>query len=261
MHIPHRPFFNRFAIPFLLVLVLAGCGVGGDSDDPEPTLEPTATVPLAPGQKSVGEVLDEIAAATGTISSARTVFTTRTADGTPTANAVTTEEYIAPDKRRIQTSTGSTVVDDQIAVGSAVYMRGAFVASAVAPMLGTEVWVTVDPSLVPADTPVGNVVGYLTGPFQMPFASVSDDMRGRGVTHAGQIESGGRTCTVWTFIDTSSFGDRIDYALSIDAQGLPCTLVERAGSIENVTTFEFNIPGLQIVAPDSATPVSGTPEG
>jgi hypothetical protein len=257
MHTSHRPFLIRLSIPFLLVLVLAGCGVGGDSDDPKPTLEPTATMPLAPGQKSVGELLDEITAAAGSISSARTVFTTRSADGTPTANAVTTEEYIAPDKRRIQTSTGSTVVDDQIAVGSSVYMRGAFVASAVAPMLGTEVWVTVDPSLVPADTPVGN----LTGPFQMPFASVSDDMRGRGVTQAGQIESGGRTCTVWTFVDTSSFGDRIDYALSIDAQGLPCTLVERAGTIENVTTFEFNIPGLQIVAPDSATPVSGTPEG
>ena len=252
----------RVSIPIVLILLLSACGFGDSKDPtPTPTLQPEVTVPLAPGQLSVGQLLDGIEASAGSIVSARTVFTTTTTDGTPTTSATTTEEFIAPDKRRIQTTNGSTVIDDQIRIGSAIYMRGSFVVSAVAPMLTSDTWVTVDPSLVPADTPVGNVVTYLTSPFRLPFTSVSDEMRGRGVTQVGQIQSGGRTCTVWTFVDTSDFGDRIDYALSIDAQGLPCSLIERAGTIENVTTFEFNIPGLEIIAPDSATSVSGTPEG
>jgi hypothetical protein len=244
----------------LLVLALVACDSGGNND-PTPSPEPTATEPLAPGQKSVGELIDGMNAAMGSITSARTVFSTKSTDGTPTTSPVTTEEYIAPDRRRIATSTGSTIVDEQIAIGPAIYMRGSFVTSAVAPMLGTDVWVTVDPALVPSDTPVGNVVAYLTAPFRLPFESVSDSLRGRGVTQGGQVEVAGRTCTTWTFVDTTSFGDKIDYELTIDAQGLPCSLVERAGTIENVTTFEFNVPGLVIVAPDSATPVSGTPEG
>jgi hypothetical protein len=256
----HRPFSLRHLLPIVLALVLVACDSGGN-DDPTPTVAPTPTQALAPGQKSVGELLDGMNAAMNSIASARTVFSTRSTDGTPTASATTTEEYVAPDKRRIVTATGSTIADEQIAIGSAIYMKGAFVSSAVAPMLGTDVWVTVDPALVPTDTPVGNVVAYLTAPFQLPFASVSDNLRGRGVTEGSQVEVAGRTCTSWTFVDTTSFGDRIDYELTIDARGLPCSLVERAGTIENVTTFEFDIPGLTIVAPDSAQPVSGTPEG
>ena len=260
MQLRSTSLFARFCIALVLILLLAACNNDG-SNDPSPTTEPEATMPLAPGQVSVGQLLDGIQESAGSIASARTVFTTRSIDGTPTTASTTTEEYIAPDQRRIQTSNGSTIIDDQIRIGSAVFMRGSFVVGAVAPMLGPDIWVTVDPTLVPTDTPVGNVVSYLMSPFQLPFASVSEEMRGRGATQAGQIESGGRTCTVWTFVDTSDFGDRIEYALSIDAQGLPCSLIERAGTIENVTTFEFNIPGLQIIAPNSATPVSGTPEG
>ncbi|MEJ7839111.1 MAG: hypothetical protein WKF81_09855, partial [Thermomicrobiales bacterium] len=220
----------------IAVSTLAACS-SGDSSDPEPTTAPTATLPLAPGQQSLGQLLDGVEVQLATIASARTVFSSQTAGGTPTTSPVTTEEYIAPDSRRIVTSNGTTVVDEQIAIGAMVYMRGSFVSTAVAPMLGSDIWVNIDPALVPADTPVGNVVSYLTGPYRMPFASISDDMRSRGVTQAGQIDIAGRTCTVWIFVDTTSFGDRIDYALSIDAQGLPCSLTERAGTVENLTTF------------------------
>lgn len=259
-----RPRSFRFAPRFLtlaiVTILIAGCS-SDDSDDPTPTIEPSATVPLAPGQLSLGQLLDGIAAEVTTITSVRTVFTSKTTSGAPGTSPVTTEEYIAPDQRRIVTTSGTTVVDEQIAIGSTVYMRGSFVSTAVAPMLGTDIWVNVDPALVPVDTPVGNVVGYLTEPFRMPFATVSNDLRNRGVTQSGQAEVAGRTCTVWTFVDTTSFGDRIEYGLAIDTTGLPCSLTERAGTVENITTFEFNIPGLQIIAPENAQPVSGTPEG
>lgn len=261
---PFRAYAFRLVSSLVALIVavslLAACS-SGDSSDPEPTSAPTATLPLAPGQLALGQLLDGVEVQLATIASARTVFSSQTTGGTPTTSPVTTEEYIAPDSRRIVTSNGTTVVDEQIAIGPMVYMRGSFVSTAVAPMLGTNIWVNVDHALVPADTPVGNVVSYLTGPYRMPFASISDDMRSRGVTQAGQINIAGRTCTVWTFVDTTSFGDRIDYALAIDGQGLPCSLTERAGTIENLTTFEFNLTGLQIVAPEEAQPVSGTPEG
>lgn len=253
---------SRVLTSIVVISLLAACS-SDDAADPTPTstTEIEATAPLAPGQLSLGQLLDGIAVEVSTITSARTVFTSQSTGTTPGTSAVTTEEYIAPDQRRIVTTNGATVVDEQIAIGSTVYMRGSFVSAAVAPMLGTDIWVNVDPSLVPADTPVGNVVGYLTSPFRMPFATVSEDLRNRGVSEAGQAEVAGRTCTVWTFVDTTDFGDRIEYGLAIDAEGLPCSLTERAGTVENVTTFEFDIPDLQIVAPESAQPVSGTPEG
>jgi hypothetical protein len=253
----------RLVIPVLLILLLASCGVGGNNDpDPTVTPQPTATTEvLAPGQLSVGQLIDGMATAYGTIGNARTVFVTSSTSGTPTMSPMTTETWIAPDRRQIVTAVGDQVVDDQIAIGGTVYMRGSFVTSAVAPMIGTDTWVTVDPALVPADTPVGNVVAYLTAPFRLPFANLSDSMRGRGVTAVGQETIAGRACTAYTFVDTTSTGDRIDYRLAIDERGLPCSLTEQVGAIVNTTTFEFDIPDLRIVAPDSATPVSGTPEG
>lgn len=252
-----RPFLAFAAV---LILFLAACSTGG-GEDPTPTPEPTAPPTLAPGQLTVGQLLDGMSSAFANVGNARTVFTSRTTDGTPTTSPVTTEVWVAPDKRQIQTASGGTVVDDQIAIGNRIYMRGAFVTSTVAPMVSTDIWITLDPALVPPGTPVGNVLTYLTSPFRLPFANVSDGMRARGVTAAGQTQVAGRTCTVYTFADTTSFGDLLEYQLAIDDRGLPCSLTERAGTFENVTTFEFDVPGLDVIAPDAATPVTGTPEG
>jgi hypothetical protein len=254
---------RRWLILMLSVtLVLAGCSNGSDKPEPTPTPEPSPTAPLAPGQKTVRDLLAGVETAWPAVTSVRTVFSTTDTSGTPgAATAVTTEEYIAPDRRRIIVSAGDTVVDEQIAIGSSVFMRGSFVVSAVAPMLGPDTWVTVDPSLVPPDSPVGNVVTYLTQPYHLSILNVSDDLLPRGVSQMGPRDIDGRSCMVWGFVDTTDFGDRIDYELALDDQGLPCSLVERAGTVENVTTFAFNVPEMHITAPDSAQPVSGTPEG
>ena len=252
-----------FVMTMLVCLILTACSTGGGTKDPTPTPEPTATAPLAPGQKTVGELLDGIRTSFEGVSSVQTTFSTTTiVDGTPSiSGAVTTEQYIAPDRRRIVISSGGQEVDEQIAIGNRIFMRGVFVQSAVAPMLGTDTWVTLDPSLVPGDTPVGNLVSYLTSPYSLVIFDVSDSLRARGVNQLGPRDVNGRTCMAWGFVDTTSFGDRLDYELTIDDAGLPCTFVERAGGVENSTTFEFNVPGLDIIAPDSAREVSGTPEG
>lgn len=247
----------------LLSLLLTACSTDETSKDPTPTPEPSATAPLAPGQKTVGEILDGVEAAFVNITSVTSTFSTISqVDGTPTVTGtVTTEQYVAPDRRRIVISSGGQDVDEQVAIGSSIFMRGAFVASQVAPMLGTDTWVTLDPSLVPSDTPVGNLVEYLTSPYRLSILDASDNLRERGVNQLGPSDVQGRSCMVWSFVETTSFGDRIDYELALDDAGLPCSFTERAGGVENLTLFAFNVPDMEIIAPDTAQEVSGTPEG
>ncbi len=142
-----------------------------------------------------------------------------------------------------------------------MFMRGLFVTTAVAPNVGPAIWIKVDPALVPETSPVGQRVAYLTSPIQPPFAAVSAQMQTQGVTSLGPVTVGNRNCTAYAFVDTTAQGEQIDYELAIDEHSLPCQLVQRASGFSNTTVYEFNDPALRIIAPDAATPVSGTPEG
>jgi hypothetical protein len=86
-------------------------------------------------------------------------------------------------------------------------------------------------------------------------------LRAAPAREAGEVEVGGRVCTVYTFADTTETGTRVDYELALDDANLPCQLVRRAGGFQDSSVFEVNVPDLQIAAPDAPTPVSGTPEG
>jgi hypothetical protein len=187
-----------------------------------------------------------------------------TDDATATAASgvqSTVEETVAPNSRRIVRMTDGVPTDEQVYVNGKVYMWGTFVASAVAPEVGAGTWVTVDPADVPGDTPVGYQLSYLTRPQEAPFGSLSAETRALPAASAGQVQVGGRTCTVYTFLDATELGDRIEYELALDDNDLPCQLVQRAGGFQNSSVFEINVPDLKIIAPDAPTPVSGTPEG
>ena len=248
-----------------LVLLLAACG-GGDADPtPEPTSPPPPTA--APGELTVGDLVAGVEAAWPQVRSLRTTSMSGPVptDGTAATPArgvqSSIEESVAPNSRRILLMTDGAITDEQVWVNDTVYMWGAFVANAVAPEVGSQVWVTVDPTVVPDESTVGRQLRYLTRPFDNPFGAITDDLRAQPAKEAGQVEVGGRACTVYTFADVTETGTRVDYELALDDAGLPCQLVRRAGGFQDSSVFEVNVPDLHVVAPDAPTPVSGTPEG
>lgn len=270
-HPTRRP--RRSIVPLLIGLVVAlalsGCTLGGGNEKPttvaSPTVGPAPT--LTPGQVTVGSLITRIAGSWDKVQTVRSEFTTTvtgpaTPGATPTAmqqTDVITEE-IKPDRRRVVTKVNGATTEE-IRVGNRIYMRGAFVTQMVAPNVGPTIWVTVDPSVVPPDSPVGQEIASLTSPIAPPYQTVSDQMKRRAATPAGSVQVAGRTCTAYTFVDVSPNGGRIDYTLAIDDQDMICSLTQSAGSVQNVTTFAFNVPGLQVIPPDQATPVAATPEG
>jgi len=263
----HRPVVSLVSVAFALTLILSGCSVSGNDPDPTPTPPPTeAPIPtLTADQVSVGDLIDRIDAAWPSVTTMRSTSWSGPANnsiGTPAPDQdATVEETVAPSSRRRVALTNGAPVDEQISINGVVYFKGASVVNAVAPFVGADTWVRVDPTIVPPDSVVGQQLAYLTRPLGPPYDSVSADLRARAATPSGTVTVAGRTCTNYTFVDTTSSGEKIDYALSLDDHDLPCSLVQSAGGFANTTIYEFNNPGIVITAPAGATPVSGTPEG
>lgn len=227
---------------------LAGCGSGSVETVPTDLPATSATVMTAtPGvETTVGDLIAGVEAAWPAVTSMQSTLTEEPVtgdvarDGDPTR---TIEEVVAPASRRLLTVVAGNVTDEHVFAGGRVYMRGAFVAAAVAPEADPSIWVTVDPALVPPTSPLGQRVAYLIRPIEPPFGTVSATLRGQATSPAGTVTVEDRACTAYAFSDATASGEPIAYELAIDASGLPCQLTQR------------------IVAPDAATPVSGTPEG
>lgn len=266
---------SRHSLLLLLIalcvaaLLLSACSQSGGHDTPTEIASPTSVPPptLQAGQVTVGSLLARIAGSWAKVQSVRSEFATTvtglaTPGATPAAShqtRVVTEE-IKPDRRRVLTDDNGATTEE-IRIGDRIYMRGAYVTSMVAPNVGPTTWVTVDPRVVPQDSPVGQEIAYLTSPVAPPYQTVSDQMKQRAATPAGQVQVGDRTCTAYTFADVTPNGGKVDYTLAIDDQNMICSLTESAGAVQNLTTFTFNVPGLSITPPEIATPVAATPEG
>jgi hypothetical protein len=252
------PHLKRYqAIPILLLLVVVtGCG----GSDPAPTPIPTATtVPtLPPGTLSVADLIDRTDAAFAGITSMQSTFwsTEAASAGTPPATGlVTVEQVVLPANRHVTQLTNGQVTDEQLVVDGRVYMKGALVPAAIAPMVDTATWIEVDPAAAVSDSPIAMQVAYLLSPTVSPFAGVSDETRALAAIPAGEVTIDGRTCQRYTFGDAT--GDSgIGYELLLDEDDLPCRLVQSAGGYVNVTTYAFNVPGLVLVAPSIATPAA-----
>lgn len=263
---PSRLLFRLLSIATAAVL-LVSCSTGNNDDDDNTSSDSAAALPTAAdGELTVGELLGEVDAAWSNVTSFRMTSMSgpvpTEGNDTPTPQGpVTIEEWTAPNNRRIVERMGDTITNEQVFVDGKVYMWGTFVGTSVAPEVGPSTWVTLDPSVIPPDTPVGYRVSYITRAGGPPFGSVTEDMRQRPAKEAGTVQAGGRSCTVYTFVDTTQLGEKITYELAIDENNFPCQLIQRAGGFQNSTVYEVNSPDLQILAPDAPLEVSGTPEG
>ncbi len=163
---------------------------------------------------------------------------------------VTTESSIAPDRRHVVRSVNGEVVEEQIAVGGRVFMRGQIVVAAIAPMMGPDAWIEVDPRTADSTAVIAAQVDWLLSPVQSPFATVSDETRALEAFPGETVEIDGRSCQTWTFGDPNG----IQQELALDDNNLPCRLIQRAGDFSNVTIYSFNAAGLSINVPNIATP-------
>ncbi|MBA3275802.1 MAG: hypothetical protein H0T72_08410 [Chloroflexia bacterium] len=244
---------STLAILTLLSILLASCSIS--TDDPFPTPAPTVTaVPtLLADALSVGKLLARVETAWPSVQSMRTTFwSTEAADGgtPPATGMVTVEEVVLPASRRVVVLSDGMPTDEQIAVDGRIYMKGALVPAAIAPLVNAETWVEVDPAAASTDSPVAMQVSYLLSAIVSPFSSISPETAGQEAIAIGEVIIGDRTCQGYTFGDAGG----ILYELTLDERNLPCRLVQKAGASANVTVYDFNIAGLAIAAPDVATP-------
>lgn len=267
----HNPFTSacfRVALTSIAALFLVACTAGSNESDTPPTpAETTAPASVEPGQLSVGELVERINTAWSDVESLRVTSSSgpvpaESSASTPApGGSYTIEEWNAPNNRRITELVEGVVVNEQIYVDGTIYMRGVFVGMAVAPEVGTDTWIILDQDVVPADTPVGARVEYLTREPGSPFDNMSPDMLALPATESGSVRVGDRTCTLYTFGDPGGEGDQIRYEIALDENDLPCQVVQRGGGYQNSSVYEINSGDVEISAPLQGTPVSGTPEG
>ncbi len=252
------PFIKRLVSIVAVAMVLVACGT---SDEAEPTATP-APPTAAPGQLTVADVVAMAEPAWPDVLSMRTTSQSGPIprEGEQTAFTGSVQDWTSNGDRHLIEFENGSAVNEQISVDGTVYMRGRFVSSTVAPELDQNTWVILDTTVVPADTPVGIQIRYLTRQQTNPYGELSTDLLERPVQEAGTVAVGDRTCTVYTFGDENNTGTEIRYELAVDETGLPCQVVQRAGDFQNSTVYEFNT-GVTIEAPLEGTPVSGTPEG
>lgn len=253
---------TRGILTIIVVLALAGCTTGSEAPSPTPT--PPAATPT--DQPASGMTVADLNARVGTawesVGSYRVISVSSQSDsqqGPPTSYTV--ESWQAPNERQIQTITDNAVTDDQIYARGVVYMRGAFVASAVSPEVGSDLWVTIEADAVPPDSPLGFRVAYLTRAPGSPFGQLTPDLLQEPVTPSGSVMVGDRRCNIYVFGDATSSGTAIRYEVALDEQDRPCQVVQRAGGIMNSSVWEIEPAGLEVVAPLEGTPAVGTPSG
>ena len=251
---------------FALAVVLGACG--GDDADPTPTLAPPtvtsaagqsadtpATSPAAspadpaalqPGEVTLGQLADRIAAAWPSVTSYRSETVDLLGDGSPVPNALTvTREVLLPDRKRFVVVEGDTATEI-VYVGNALFTR-----------VGDGPWTPVDTSALAANDRFRQAYAQMTGPVQAPFSGVSERERERIGREGAVTSEGGRSCREHIFPEVGAVGERIEITVLIDAAGLPCSIETLAGSTRNRTTFQYNVP-VTIDAPAgvAASPVA-----
>jgi len=243
-------------LTLLAGLAMVSCSTESDA---EPTTVPTVgmMVPtISPGGTSVGSILDEINTAWASVRAVRTVFWTAAvgdiSDTTPTTGEVTIELAIAPDQRQVIRMVDNVVIEEQVSVGGRIFMKGPIVVAAIAPMVGTDTWVEVDPQGAETTSAVAAQLTWLLSPVESPFGTVSQETRGLEAFPGEAIRIDGRTCNTWQF----GSADGIQQELAVDDQGLPCRLIQRAGEFANITLYEVNPDNAAIVTPAVASPIA-----
>lgn len=254
------PYSLRIAICALAgSFVLSGCSVDLERD-PAPTAAPTA-ITFGPDDVAVGELLDRSRSAWSTLEGWSSEARTEQLDASESGagSTVTVEQVQLPSKRRVLSSTGETVVSEELAIDGTIYMRGSLVTSSIYPDVDPDTWIVFTPDNVPADTPLAQRVRYLTGEPAFPFNSVTAATRALPASPVGEIQVNDRTCSVYQFRTERDPSSGITYRIAFADNWLPCQFVAEGGGIVETTTWDYDVSTFSISAPDVAVPVDTFP--
>ena len=226
---------------------LAACG--GDEAAPTPTLAPpTATSAVAPpvgtpaaspadpsalqpGEVTLGQVADRIAAAWPSVTSYRSETANLLVHGSPVPNGtVVTREVLLPDSKRFLIAEGDTTTEI-LFVGGALFTR-----------VDAGPWTAVDASKLQPGDRFLETYAQMTQPVEPPYAGVSARERERVGRETAIVAEGGKTCLEYVFPEVGAVGERIEITVRVDAAGLPCLVETLTGSTRNRTTFQYNVP-------------------
>jgi hypothetical protein len=240
-------------------LLLAACSF--DTLEPEPTATPTA-VAFEPGDVAVGTLIDDARASWESVDAwvAETRGDSTATEGDSGISSSTTETVVRPDRRRILTMNGDTVVTEEIVLDGRIYMRGTLVSSSIYPAAGPEEWISFTADQVPEGSVLEQEVAFLTAPPEYPFTSITAETRALPAKPSGEVRVGDRTCDAWRFTTTTPETAGIDYTIAFDAENRPCQLVREAGGVVETTTWTYPAEPEPIEAPQDATPVAAFPD-
>lgn len=279
----------RIVAAAIALTALAGCGSMPPSVTPSPPAADTGQpgdattgggVPnveqseARPPALTLGALADRTNAAMSGLSSYRATFVGSGADvlreareagsaatpvGADTGPITVVREFIAPDRQRQVLSGAGAVDHEAILIGPALYVRGPL-ATAIDPGAGPDDWLTLPIDMVDPEAPGGAALAGLLMPLQSPLVGIGDNLRPQAVRDLGPTTVEGRACRVWGAADTTPIGTRLDIAIAVDGDNLPCQLETRMGAdlVSSVTYDRFDAVE-PITAPASATAVAALP--
>jgi hypothetical protein len=282
---------RRTAIIVALALTVTACG-----QMPAPEPQPTATQPPAPvvtgspvataaRELTLGDLASRSNAAWSDVHSFRITFTGRTgaaalspatpAPGvaatpqatpvasplaTPAAMFVSVRAVILP-AQQSQSVTGLGESDHEAIVsGDRLYLRGPLVRQVV-PSAPDDAWIVIDPATVPQGSALFGLLGGLPTPPRAPLSSLPERLAPQVVRDLGSTSFDGRECRIYGAADTmSTTGSRIDFAIALDQNDLPC-FIETSAAGATIGRDEYsaiNEP-FTIATPSAATPATVPP--
>jgi hypothetical protein len=187
-----------------------------------------------------------------------------TPGGTPVARPrgtlVMVREVALPDRQRQEVSGLGGDDHEAVATGEEIFVRGPL-AERIAPGAPPDVWVAVDPATLPEDSELLRLLGGLPRIPPTPLASIPERLLAQPVRDLGAVEFDGRECEIYGAVDTvAATGMRVDYAIAIDANDLPCYIeTSTGGTSQGRDEYTAIDEAITIEVPVAATPVSVPP--
>jgi hypothetical protein len=270
-----------------LLVILTGCG---QMPEPEVTTVPstatppsgeagTATASTPAAELTLGDLAQRVSAAWADVASYRVTFTgpivlqtaatpaatpIATPGGTPVARPrgtlVMVREVALPDRQRQEVSGLGGDDHEAVATGEEIFVRGPL-AEQIAPGTPSDVWVTVDPATLPESSELLRLLGGLPQLPPTPLAAIPERLLAQPVRDLGAVEFDGRQCEVYGAVETvAATGMRVDYAIAIDANDLPCYIETSTGGVtQGRDEYTAIDEAITIEVPAAATPVRVPP--